>query len=547
LKPSSLIIVFLALQAVVTAAQQPTTAFNYLQSSGNMAWMKTDPELRTPVTVDLDGVPMYKAFAALTHKTGVALRTEVGLQEYRICLHTRATPLAHIMGRLQDLFGHGTLPNRGYEWVRSTEGGKNSYSLFRNGRGRQEEADALNSPTQKLVPWLRQIRDYVALPPDKRKLYKSDCPILSFYIKRGASMTENCPSVEAIAALTDAQIDELVANRQVAVPQLKLSDAALAYLKQVVPSDIGIAPINTSNSQGPTVLNLEQEQNSQLRGVFAVKMSAPWCPLSITLDTMRQLPIQYADEISTQKAGEGPQIDLFAHADSVASRSHLCSLSQALSLLAQEAGITLYAETFPKPEQNLLGTKGNLESLLAMICRNFACEWRKDGDDYLVYSKSWAQDRAADIPQATLDRWRANYTGQHRYDVSSLIDMACLTEEQQATVIDLLKVQSPFIRRNRNALQLLTTLSAPDLEQAFTPAGVDIDTLDDDHLRMAQALFGRQVIAPLYIHINYTQRAQNGSSPSFVDIECNDQVGAAQTCTVRDYSEPSPDRRQPQH
>ena len=115
--------------------------------------------------------------------------------------------------------------------------------------------------------------------------------------------------------------------------------------------------------------------------------------------------------------------------------------------------------------------------------------------------------------------------------------MACLKDEQQTTIIDIMKVQS-IQSTNRLALQMLALISPHDIAQAYTPEGVSLDMLDDARLQIARELFhSRDIALPLTIRLSYKITGDPRSLNAGTEIELTDSAGAKADAWAFDYTQ----------
>ncbi|HZO89308.1 MAG TPA: hypothetical protein VFB38_13325 [Chthonomonadaceae bacterium] len=376
------------LQSRITKRELPEPA--------HPAWMETDPSLQRKVTIDFKGRPLRVVLASIRQRVGVNILAARNLEEFRVSLHVTAQPLGRVMGRLQDLFGHGTLPTKSCYWVRIEDTDHSiRYILRRTLYGAREEEALLNYPITTVTRWLHELRDYGQLPPEKRKDFKSDCPVIQYYASQGRGMTDgNDPVGEAIASLTDAQIEELITNGQVELPQFAPSIGAINKMRTTA-LESGISPKAGENAPPSGAMLRFDSTEGWIEGAFTIMLSfrsgfPTYYPSGYGLDTLSVMPTQedmQALEEAQQKEN-GPEVDLLAHEQVVPDKEPVMSLAAALELLAREAKLRIYAEVFLKSRQTLPVTRGKPEYLLSQICRVFQCDWRKIGGDYLVWSKS---------------------------------------------------------------------------------------------------------------------------------------------------------------
>ena len=507
---------YFLLACLMTALQVkavPTDAgFHELPDPPHPTWMQSDAALQVPVTLEAKGRPLNVVLSALSKNSGVDIDAARDIGQYRVAIYANKQPLWKIMTRLQDVFGHGKLPNNGYEWRRIVAGkSPPHYFLLRNAHGRAEEEAQLDYPRTTALRWLKDIRTYVRLAPKDRKKFVTDYPSLKYCIARGLDFdndTDQLP-VHVIGSLTDPQFTALIQQEELVVPQYMLSDTSIVWLRQEVPSGSGVLP-GTDETIPPSgaTLRIEQpEVRDALQGIYTMSLVfqhgfPPSCPGSYVFDTLNVLEMEEKQEPTKPDQGAGEKIDLLAHENAPTGTSPTMTLPIALSLLAHEAKISLYSETFLKSKHTLKITKGKPEYLLSRICEEFGYRWCKVGGDYVVYDKMWALDRDADISQLLLERLTRTLQKQKGvFNVSDVIDMAQNLRDRQigkvAWLFDNDGLRAP---RDLVLLHFMATLSPGDLHASFRTGGLVLTQLTEAQTRLLQQILNKNKIAlPLQI------------------------------------------------
>jgi hypothetical protein len=493
------------------------------------SWMSTDAALKIPISIQLSSSSLRTVCTALSTRTGISIRIERALEEQRVALNVVQEPLYKIMARLQDLFGHGKLPNDRYAWIRTNDPKTNSpeYMLARLSKAFEEEADILNWPQRRALQWAKEIRQYALLPPKQRKGFRSECRMLELLSKDGRSLMEGDirPIAEAMAAITDQQLATLFASGSVELPQLSLSDEAIQLMRKFDP--------DSTDTTLPSHAELRLEQDSTLPGidgVFTLRLyfhsgNPKSAPVGFGLDTLTQLHGDDDEFVDTGKDDQSAEVDLLAHEKAPPGALPKLNIAKALMLLVREAHLPLYAEIFQKPRQVLTVTHGKPEALLHSICNVFGYTYRKVHGDYLVYSKSWAQDRVEDVPQSLIDRWSAHYATAKRFSLTDFLEMVDLSNAQLKTLTAVFGIIGPFARDNRDALRLLNVLPKADIDAAFAATGTPLP-LDNVNITLLQHMFGRDKIVPPVV-VRLQVREYKGERIGVV-IEFADQIGIAQ-------------------
>jgi hypothetical protein len=494
------------------------------------AWMAADAKLQMPVTVSMNGQPLRTVLEAITKGTGVDLRATRDLQEFRVTLSVERQSLGHVMGRLLDLFGHGKLPNRGCYWERIAEGDHPPrYVLRRTLRGIREEEALLDYPTATAARWLRDLRDYARLSPESRKKFKSDWPKIQQLSAEGTDPLSGngLPVTEAVAAMNDDQIDVLTRTGHVDLPDYRPSAACVSELRDIArtyaPPGEAATPQDADPPSGAT-LRMEAGVGEGHFGMYlSFQTGYPRdCNVGFSIDTLGLLSQKGEEDALIQAASreEGPDIDLFAHDVDRESHTPTLSLKTALSLIAREAKIPIYAEIFLKSRRALRYTRGKPEYLLSRICQTLGCDWRKISGEYVIWSKTWAQDRAADVPQPLLDRWAARRMVQGRFELPDVLEIARLTDRQIPTALTYFDQPALINPRNSAYLKLLAGFSTTERQAAYREEGIVLGRIDERKAQLLRQVFRReQVVGPIHLRLK--------TYLTGVGIDLTDAVGVA--------------------
>ena len=272
---------YLLLVCLMMASQaNPVSAasgYHVLPDPPHPAWMQTDAGLLELVTLEAKGRPLGVVLSALSKNSGIDIEATRDIREYRVAIFANKQPLWKIMARLQHLFGHGKLPNKGYEWTRVVEGKKPPrYLLQRNALGRAEEAAQLDYPRTTAQRWLKDTRDYVRLDPKDRKKFVTDCPALQYSAARSLPFADDTDQLveQVIGVLNDTQLEALAHTGYIDVPQFTLSPTSVDWLRQQVPSGSGVVA-GTDETIPPSGVHLSVKPETQdhLLGIFSVSLS----------------------------------------------------------------------------------------------------------------------------------------------------------------------------------------------------------------------------------------------------------------------------------
>lgn len=389
-------------------------------------------------------------------------------------------------------------------------------------RGREEEEEELNRSLQIALNRLRGQRDYERLSPEQRRLLQTSDPDLQYKVRQGRPLSNDKEGLifKAVASLTDDQIKTLGQTGSVSVPDFIVPSETVAWMLEKNPPIINPLAVNR-DMRPPSDAVLTLGYQDSWKGMYAVSLnfrSGFPSQLSgfIGLDTLDIFASEEALDPAAN-AEAGPAIDLLSEVKGKPGQKPLVSLPAALNLLARKAHINIYAETFVHPQQVLRFPKGSPTYVLTHLCADFGYRWLKVGTEYLVYSKSWAEDRAADISQPELERIIAKRILQGHYELKDYIEWTRKNDLQLKTLEKALGITGPFIGGNKNAIRLLNALNMDDLPIAYTEQGALLTELTPAYAVDLQAVFRqRPVTLPVRVKLEVSA---NGVGIQFADQE----------------------------
>jgi hypothetical protein len=470
------------------------------------AWMTTDKALATPVNLVIRARPLKAALAIITKLSGVPLTATRDIAEQRVSLYFTREPVSRVMGRIQDLLGHGRIPSESCEWVRSEESDKSlHYRLRRTRQGIQEEEAMLNLPRVTARAWLGELRDFMQHPEERAKR-EFQYPTLRKGEEAAAALDNGdlAPLGAMMASVTDPELDTLVRDGRVSPGAFHPTQAHIDLL-------LSDSKRNHSLVEGPIsncLLNLSLHESA---GFFALTILTQRSALDsfsagLGLDTLHQAPFGEEDLPAKDQPGI-KSVDLFPPDPTKAGMEPQLSLATALDLLAKAAKIQITSEVFLKRQARLPETSGAPEYLLAAICKAFGYDWRKVGDGYIVFSRSWAQDRIADVREALIDGWLAAKRRKEGLGLAEYIEMGRTSDAQQPTLEVVFGGLGPLAGRNRRALQILGLLSKSQLQAAWGAEGVALTIPNEEAFKALSIQFsGARPEPPFRVRLEMDQR-----------------------------------------
>ena len=443
-----------------------TKSFACAQGASNL------PAMQRPVTVSLWSLPLHTALSKISAATGVHLMAAPDLMHYRISVSVHQQPLLNVMNEIVDLFGHGTIPYHDYGWAHVTK--PDGYLLERNGEAIQQEQEMLKYPAIAMAHQIREIVRFVRMPVAQRlKIKHTDCDWIKYVINTYKCRLPHDSSVttDALRVITDSQVKTLIDMGQVEIDQCHPSPTAMKQLQldtRKSPFDPPNTSIRVSQFLQP-VLQLTDYKHNQLtmgRGSYNLALNylnGPYISrfVEITID-----PLQVTFPLN-KRHSTVPGIIYNIRPSHPAPAVIRSTCQHALQQLAKVSNMQIIAEAFITPPLVIQKTSGTAENLLDSICLSTSYTWKKVGDTYLVYSRAWAQDRQADIPQHLLDAWNQSIS-EHGYVTLHVLGQMSSMEKWQTPTIT---YSTGYQIAHRKVFSFLHTLSSSDLQQTSLPRG----------------------------------------------------------------------------
>ena len=436
------------------------------------------PELQQKITLDATDRPIGEVLAKISPSLPVDLSAERNVADQRVTLHVTNQPVYVLMGRLTRLLSHHPDTSEGYQWgnLDRAAGTRPAYQLWRDGHSVNEEESALDYPRREIGVLLRDVRNMSGMSPQDLQKYAGDFPYK-------ISASTDSLYTRAFQGLSDTQLDDLVAGQPLPLdPTVFAPEIAALHQEEVdraqagwksaqaflaanpgasmpgvslssPPPDVPLTPpmlsvVPGSNYENYTdnfFLSSPTQYNVHLEGVSND---------SLLLDTYDTNANRSPDRVPPPKGPQlGPIVDLtpLLTAKSVTPAQRR-DVGFTLQALAHAAHITFYQEDFlhrsaeieATEAPNVVGLttlKGPLPVLIAAICTHWNYQWQKVGDDYLFWSRTWAQDRADDVPERLLSPWRQRLQKQGKLTLADRADMAAALTWRQVGLT--LKVALP--------------------------------------------------------------------------------------------------------
>lgn len=408
-----------------------------------------EPALKAIVSVEATNLPLSEALASIAKQAKVDMSAEAPVGRQRVTLHLTGQELSHVMARIPGLLSHAPETPTGYYWekLERPAGRRTAYRLWRNSRSKRDEEEELDYPRKKCALMFREFRDMIRMSPEQRKAYKGE------FSANPPGDAVMAPFRDAVAGMTDADVDTLIETGSVPVaPGRCLAETAQFnqqwHLNAVQSHEVAHAngtrdpyPFGVPETP-PTAPKIrfsvydsagQKPEHGAEYGLSLDGMHTGWGPPSATGGmTLGFNPYHYPMEASLDIAADEhrPVFDLAPLlADAKVTSEQRGDLGFTLQALAKTARINLYQEAFYKGgysgarSQGIRLLKGTLPQLLDAICREWSYRVKKVNDDYFLWSRTWARDRAFDIPETVLAGWRARDAKQGGFTLNDKFDI----------------------------------------------------------------------------------------------------------------------------
>lgn len=455
------------LHSAALSAQAPAKAAAGQKAPPVAFSLEKENALQKPLSVEATDLPLEVVLRDLSLQADLSLTTTQKIGDQRVTLQIHDQPLSHIMLRLTGLLSHTPNAPRGYFWERMSKADDvhPRYRLDRDLRSIQEEVEALDMPRRKASRMLRDMRDLSRMSPEQRKLYKGE--LAASYIEE--------PDLhlfrEALTSASDTQIDTLVQTGSMPLNPTQFADRIARYnrlwhdrelqrrQRQVAAGGRDPYPAGVPDAppDSPTVLFQQNDENGdqpdrsamfglELHGIQTVDRPDLSTTLHIVFSPQQKTHPPFSDVaqpgeavIDLTPALTAPEVTLEQRGD----------VGFTLQVLAKAAGISLYQEEFYKTvyrggrSQGVRRMKGTVPQLLNAICAEWDYDALKVGDDYALWSNSWAQDRQRDIPERQIAVWRRRMVKQGGFTFNDRVEMAGqLTWPQLRLTLEMLLPES---------------------------------------------------------------------------------------------------------
>jgi len=384
----------------------PTRCGGVVSEPGTPAWC-ADRSLQSAVSLSVAGRPLRGALAGLG-VAGVRFECDDALADQRVAMLAKDVLAWKVMLRLVDALSHGEIPGRHVEWVLTEKDGRAVYRLVRTGAGASALRSDLQNPGRQAVEWLMALCRYASGAPRPND---DTCPVVRDLARSGIP-AEVRPLLQALSVANEGELTALVeqgetdvgAGRTAPPRRLRASRAPMP----------GMFDVTLVTQDGP-------DRQEEVGFVFDTLGIGP-PDASVREEELRR------DRTS------GARVTLRDQSGPDAAISET-DLAGALTAWAVSTRRTVVAEVFVRERMPLPITSGTPDEVLTAICRTFWCDWRKIGDAYVVWSKTWALDVHADVSESSIAGWHADLDAGGERGLRAMVAMGRLSDPQLATAI----------------------------------------------------------------------------------------------------------------
>lgn len=495
--------------------------------------LRDDPLLQEKFSVEVTDRPLGDVLKELSPRLKVDLTASSQVADQRVTLHLTDQPVYLLMNRLPALLSHAPDRPRGYYWenLGHPAGGRPAFNLWRDLRSVQDEERELDYPRREAARMLHDLRNMAQMPAPERAKYRGDYP------DQLDDYSDGLPFVKAMRGLTDDQLDALVAGQSLPLDPAVFADEIAAQQRESADTQKFLAGILAERKEALAAGQPDPHPNMRLpyEAPPAVPMlrltpsnldeDIGWSGMSLlSIEGVSHISALVLDAYNTTsdpalyrappvfkpahpQDDQGPVVDLTPLlAARVATPTQRADVGFTLQALAQAAHLNIYQEDFLRkslmdssPDPNapapapvgLKTLRGTVPALIAAICVHWDYRWQRVGGDYLFWSRTWALDRASDVPERLIAPWRRRlkaqgvFTLDDRSGIASLFPLHLI----RLTLDQALPEAGPWPLASYHLLRLLGRLPAADREAAVSGAGLSLGSASPQ---------GREAIADDY-------------------------------------------------
>jgi hypothetical protein len=409
-----------------------------------------DARLDQKVSLTTWAEPLEDVLAQLSHESGVQLRFEgrdVGDQRVNVRLTDQ--PLRRVQTLLADVLD--------LYWRRERQCAAYRYVLFQDLRSRKREAELRAGAGEQFEEGVRRLVASLTLAPRQIETLREQ----NGWWANWLSDPGRRQAIELLGRLGPSRWDRLMQTGRVELPFAGLSRADQELVRQYV-----------------QVSNQQRDRDDQEQGTpgqhHIGDVTAPGAQIAITIfggvpagpDSSVDFSIEPAEG---QRGGHGlglgyteeehrglreafappgfepkkrnPPPDGGPHV-AVAWKQKPKRWEEVLKALAEAADLQVISDSYlyywweentKLPDAAALRDRP-LQEVLDQVAAPFFYGWRRDGDVYLFRNRNWFLEKAHDVPERRLRRWREHLNATSRLTPEDLAELAALSRRQLRSV-----------------------------------------------------------------------------------------------------------------
>ncbi len=525
-----------------------------------------DRSLRIPITLSAASRPLGGVLREVSSAYGIGLSARTGIADQRITVHLERVPLYKLMNLLARLLSHSLDQPKGYYWERLNGNSAHpAYRLWRDAISERNEQLALDEPRQRAIRLLREFHQLCRATDRERQDYKGE--LAQSYL----TDPDLQPFRDALGGLSDEQLDELIRDGAVPISLGILRDQVASFNRKWRESEqrMRTAAIQSGapdpfpngvpdSPPDPPRLSFQQDlyggEHPERSTLFGLRLEGVSLydggEMHVVFDPLRDTgPPDLAP-----LPGE-PTVDIApALLDPAVTPAQRSDSGFTFRAIARAAGTNLYQEHFFKPvywgapSRGLRILKGTPTQLINAACKEWGFTAIRNGRDVLIWSRTWAYDRAVDVPDRLIQAWIRQAMHDGGFTFAERLRIASeLSWPQLRLTLDLaLPASGPWDSMQKvRVMKSLAALSPEELSATFEGSGLALGSLSPDRLaRLSAGLLGTSngpstsSMGPAVLRGRIA--AGKGGSPDRVELQATAPTGRRVWSAILQFEPPLP-------
>ena len=543
------LISFLGVWAVPVFAQKTVVDPNKSGQAKAIDKNQPDTRLAQKVTYQAARKTVSAILAELTKQTGVTLKAGINGQDWQVRdrkmnVFVKDVSVGDLMKSIARVMK--------FEWASGGKGDARTYRIFMD-RRTLLDAESLRLSDQerrdkemadKRAKVLKDFDSADQLSPADLAKLKKESPFEYLVVKSGIAS-----GLAAFIKDSPAALEALASGKQLTLSAGSLSAAGQSGLVGALNGFIGLAqsmgdthtviPSDMAANMGKTSIQLNQHmdmiQSSPMSGLLLGEMSVKYGDKSFDLplldpesklaNLIGKAIIQSQDEgrpmdevmsgmhgemaaavmaeMKSNEAGEAssehpddPALD-----EKIKMKPEGSRLDQLQKALQEASTFSVVSDNFGQMFDGMqsadIKAEMPVKDVLKGIADGMRYNWEKHGKALEFRDKEWYRKRAAQIPEAWIDAWRATLKKTGTLDIADLAQMAALTAEQMMVNLtddeDLSRSEVPMtVLGNRDLLKFYGSLTEAQRAALLSKTGLNARSLTQQQSTLAETLIGER-------------------------------------------------------